>query len=223
MRNRASPPMIFCVVSAGLLALSACSGGAETNLASLDNQISAADLDPALTSALADEILVDPTLVQQSNANGLRVPERPLEAPYPLANGVRRAAADDPPAGRPPGPDAPIAGACGSAFEYGPEWAERLPADFPPYPGGRVTESAGTNNGDCRMRVVTFTTGDNWQQVIDWYRQIVIRAGFNHEQQQRGADYVLGGVNERTDGAYFLIVTPVQNGSEVALIVNNGR
>ena len=34
-------------------------------------------------------------------------------------------------------------------------------------------------------------------------------------------DQVLGGT--RGEAAYYLIVTPIQSGSDVALIVNNGR
>ena len=59
--------------------------------------------------------------------------------------------------------------------------------------------------------------------MVGWYRDIAIRAGFDAEQQSRGGDQILAGVNRRTDGAYFVIVTPGQGGSEVALIVNNGR
>ncbi|HEY0114901.1 MAG TPA: hypothetical protein VGB54_04195 [Allosphingosinicella sp.] len=223
MRYRWDNAMIFCAATAGLMLLSACGGSAEANLAQMDNQIAAADIDPAVTTAIEDEILVDPALVQQSNPNGVRHPERPLQAPYPVE--TRRAGAPMTEANGavPTDPTAQIAGACGAPFQYGPEWAERLPADFPPYPGGRVTEAAGNNAGNCRMRVVTFVTEHSWQQVLDWYRGAVTRAGFNFEHQVRGADHVLGGVNERNDGAYYLIVTPEQGGSKVALIVNNGR
>jgi hypothetical protein len=103
------------------------------------------------------------------------------------------------------------------------EWANRLPAAFPPYPGGRVTEAAGQDSGECRVRVVTFRTADPYQRVIDWYQQRAVQAGFSAEHQARGSDHVLGGVNQGSNGAYYLIVTPVQGGSEVALIVNNGR
>ncbi|HEY0326992.1 MAG TPA: hypothetical protein VGC46_13585 [Allosphingosinicella sp.] len=219
MSERTGHKMIFCAASAGLLLLAGCGGGTqEANLAQLDNQIAAADVDPALTSALQDDILVDPALVQQSNANAVRQPERPLTAQYPItragAGGQGASAAN---------PEAPIAGACGVPIQYGREWAERLPAEFPAYPGGRVTEAAGVNHGNCRMRVVTFTTGHNWQQVIGWYRDVAGRAGFDAGHPARGGDQILAGVNRRTDGAYFVIVTPAQGGSEVALIVNNGR
>lgn len=217
--------MIFCAASASLLLLSACGGGtSEANLAQIDNQIAAADVDPALSSALQDDILVDPALVQQANANGVRQPERPLSAPYPLANQSRAGAPMQGASAAVPGdPEAPIAGACGVPIQYGREWAERLPAEFPAYPGGRVTEAAGVNHGDCRMRVVTFTTSHSWQQVLGWYRDAANRAGFNFEHQARGGDQILAGANPRTNGAYYVIVTPGHGGSEVALIVNNGR
>ena len=57
------------------------------------------------------------------------------------------------------------------------------------------------------MRVVTFTTADPDDRVLEHYRGLAARAGYSAEQQQRGGDQVLGGVNRRTDGAYYLIVT----------------
>lgn len=223
MRNELAKPMIFCAASAGLLLLSACGGGGEANnLAQIDKQIAQQDIDPALTAPLEDEILVDPALVGQNNPAAIRAPERPLSAPYPMGQAQRAGApADNASAALPP--DAPIAGACGRALQHGPEWAERLPAEFPPYPGGRVTEAAGTNTAACRVRVVSFTTPHPFGQVLGWYRDRAVQAGFNHEHERRGADHVLGGVNGRTDGAYVVIVTPVATGSEVAIIVNNGR
>ena len=101
------------------------------------------------------------------------------------------------------------------------EWAARMPAEFPAYNGGRLTEAAGNDHNGCRMRVVSFTTADAPQRVIDNYRGLVTRAGYSAEQQQRGDDQVLGGT--RGESAYYLIVTPQGNGSDVSLIVNNGR
>ena len=219
--------MIFCAATAAVALLSACSGEqtASNNLAALDNQIAQADIDPAVSSAIEDEILVDPNLVQQSNPNGVRHPDRPLQAPYPpqAAQGPAGAQLQQANGALPSDPSAPVAGACGAAFQYGPEWADRLPAEFPAYPGGRVTEAAGNNAGNCRMRVVTFTTPHPFQQVLNWYAGVATRAGFSAEHQVKDGDHVLGGVNSRTDGAFYLIVTPKAEGSEVALIVNNGR
>lgn len=189
------------------LALAACAGNGTAN-----NALALNDADPALTSALEDQILTDPELAQQANRLNIRPAETPTRAEYPPH--VRRASATS-------GPE----GGCGvgAEFAYGMEWASRLPPEFPPYPGGRLTEAAGQDRGDCQVRVVTFRTSDPSQRVIDWYHHRAVAAGFSAEQQARGEDQVLGGVNRATNGAYYLIVTPKEGGSEVALIVNNGR
>ena len=215
-------PLLRSLGLAGLLALAACGGSpANNDLAAIDNELIANTVDPALTSALQDQLSVDPTLAQQSNPNSARPPEAPVQAQYPAdanpgedGSRTRSAGGTAPP---------PSAAACGRGFDYGNEWANRMPAEFPAYPGGRVTEAAGNDNGDCRMRVVTFTTSDPHNRVLEHYRSVAARAGYSAEHQVRGRDHVLGGVNTRTDGAFYLIVTPARNGSEVALIVNNGR
>jgi len=218
---------------AGLLALAACGRGDQNNLSEMDNSLIGNGADPALTSALEDQILVDPNLVQQAHPNAVRPPETPVQAQYPAdgtggnaggANGGARGGAGGGQARQAAagaGGGAPIPSACGGTFAYGNEWASRLPAEFPSYPGGRVTEAAGSDRGDCHMRVVTFTTSDPYNRVLEHYRSLADRAGFSAEQQTRGGDQVLGGT--RGEAAYYLIVTPIQSGSDVALIVNNGR
>ena len=201
MRRRlASRVLALC----GLLALSACSASAENNLAALDNELMANGVDPALTSALEDQILVDPDLVQQNQPNSARPAEAPVQAQYPAGGEPARLGASR----------------CGPDFVRGPEWARRLPREFPVYPGGQVTEAAGVDAGDCRMRVVAFTTPDAHTRVLEYYRSHAERAGFSAEQQQRGDARILGGV--RGEAAYYLIVTPIERGSDVALIVNRG-
>jgi hypothetical protein len=219
--KRASP-FRFGLALAGLLALAGCGGSpANNDLAAIDNELVANAVDPALTSALQDQLSVDPTLAQQANPNSARPPETPVQAQYPAdANpGQDPAAAARQTGGGTAAP--PSAAVCGRGFDYGNEWASRMPAEFPAYPGGRLTEAAGNDHGGCRMRVVTFTTGDAPQRVIDTYRGLATRAGYSAEQQQRGGDQVLGGTKD--ERAYYLIVTPQEAGSDVALIVNNGR
>ena len=238
VRNRCmlirDPFLLRSAALAGLLALAACSGGDENNLAAIDNDLLANGADPALTSALEDQILVDPNLVQQANPNSVRPPETPVQAQYPAGSArteaaiarMQQAGASAQAEAQAQGAQASAtAGPCGSTipFQHGAQWANRLPAEFPLYPGGRVTEAAGSNEGDCKVRVVTFTTGDPYNRVLEHYRSLAARGGFSAEQQLRGNDHVLGGVNARTDGAFYLIVTPQARGSEVALIVNNGR
>ncbi|MEA3046396.1 MAG: hypothetical protein QOJ53_728, partial [Sphingomonadales bacterium] len=148
--------------------------------------------------------------------------ETPVQAQYPAGaggagggGGAREAAAGGGAA------DAQGRSACGVPFNYDNGWANRLPADFPAYPGWRITEAAGSDRGDCRVRVVTFATNDPYNRVLEHYRSLAARAGFSAEQQARGADQVLGGT--KGEAAYYLIVTPSRAGSDVALIVNNGR
>jgi hypothetical protein len=217
-------PTLRSAAFASLFALAACGGSSDNNLAALDNELLANGADPALTSALEDQILVDPNLVQQAHPNAVRPPESPVQAQYPAgsaADGARRAVAGSSSDAR----VSFVAGeptACGARFDYGAQWANRLPAEFPLYPGARVTEAAGNNTGNCRMRVVTFHTADPNDRVLAHYHALAARAGYSVEQQQRGGDRVLGGTNSRTDGAYYLIVTPAEGGSDVALIVNYG-
>ncbi len=199
---------------AGLLALAACGSGDDNNLAALDNALLANGADPALTSALEDQILVDPNLVQQAHPNTVRPPETPMQSQYPPGSAaVQQASATS---GAAAG-----SGACAGPFDHGAQWAQRLPAEFPAYPGARITEAAGNDSGRCR--VLTVRTGDPYARVLEHYRGLAARAGFTAEHQVRGNDQVLGGVNEASDGAFYLIVTPVRDGSEVALIVNHGR
>ena len=195
--------------------------GGNANLAEIDNELLGNGADPALTSALRTN-LSDPNLVQQAIRTPSARPKRRSRRnirPAPI-----RASAARPPteSGGRAASSAP-AGACGAALDYGPQWAGRLPAEFPPYPGGRVTEAAGANEGDCRVRVVTFTTPDPHNRVLEYYRSVAARAGFSAQHQVRGEDQLLGEVDEGSNGAFVLIVTPKSNGSEVALIVNNGR
>jgi hypothetical protein len=69
--------MIRIAALAAALTLAGCDSGRDAELAKLDNQITGKDSDPALTSALEDQILVDPALTQQSNRNAVRPPETP--------------------------------------------------------------------------------------------------------------------------------------------------
>lgn len=197
------------------LALAACNrGGGEDNLADLAN-----DADPAVTSALNDQILVDENLATQSNRNAARPSPTPAGAPYPAP------AASSP--GKAANPPAALAGpkGCSDAprFDYNMAWAGRLSPSFPLYPGGRVTEAAANNSGGCSTRVVTFATADDWQRVLDWYHTRAVAAGYSSEHQLRSGDHILAGSNEGDKGAFYLIVTPKPKGSEVALIANNGR
>ncbi|HEY0111959.1 MAG TPA: hypothetical protein VGB59_02275 [Allosphingosinicella sp.] len=247
MTERASILLRLAALSAAV-ALAGCGGTKEQNLASLENEA-----DPALASALNDQILVDPNLTAQSNKNAVRPPATPTQAHYPppapagastaatAAAGAKGGNSASPAAATVTGASASstetqhaqLAGAAagrggtacsgGARFDYNMGWANRLPAAFPLYPGARVTEAAGNNQGDCRVRAITFTTSDGWQRVLDWYHTRAVRAGYSSEHQLRQGDHVLAGSNERDGGAFYLIVSAKGSGSEVALIANKGR
>ena len=207
-------PLIRLTALGAALALAACNrGGGEDNLADLAN-----DADPAVTSALNDQILVDENLVAQSNKNAARPSPTPAGAPYPAPDAVPGKAA---------GPPAALAGpkGCSDArrFDYNMAWANKLAPNFPVYPGGKVTEAAANNSGGCSTRVVTFATADNWQRVLDWYHTRALNAGYTSEHQVRDGDHILAGTNAKDGGAFYLIVTPKGAASEVSLITNNGR
>ena len=199
----------FALASA--LALSACSDDKPDNLAGLGNEA-----DPALTSALNDQILVDPDLANQSNRNAVRPPATPLQASYPPAEKGDGAAASAAAAVQGNGCSDP------AKFDYNNNWAGRLSPAFAVYPGGKVTEAAGNDKDGCRTRVASFAAADGWQRVLDWYHTRAVKAGYSSEHQVRDGDHILAGTS-KDGGAFYLIVTPKGVASEVSLITNNGR
>lgn len=197
---------------AAVLALSACGWFRG------DEKVDAAnDSDPEIASALNDQILVDGNLDNQSNRNAGRTAAGPANSTYPASDAAA------------PGGTATATAALGkncadpARFDYNMGWAKRLAPNFPVYPGGRVTEAAANNSSGCSTRVVTFTTAQAWQPILDWYHTKAVRAGYTSEHQLRDGDHVLAGANAKDNGAFYLIVTPKPKGSEVALIANLGR
>lgn len=69
------------------LAIAACGprGESQPNLDTLDNELVAADnsRDPALSSALEDQIMVDPALTAQANHDAVRPPAQPYSGAIP--------------------------------------------------------------------------------------------------------------------------------------------
>jgi hypothetical protein len=195
---------------AAVLALSACGWFRGDQKADTAN-----DSDPEIAAALNDQILVDGNLDNQSNRNGGRAPAGPANATYPAADPAAPGAAKV---------TAALGKNCADAarFDYNMGWAKRLSPNFPVYPGGRVTEAAANNSSGCSTRVVTFTTAQGWEPVLNWYHTQAVRAGYSSEHQLRDGDHVLAGANPKDNGAFYLIVTPNPKGSEVALIANKG-
>ncbi len=194
-------PILFALLCVAL-SLTGCKRGPDTanNLAALDNQLVANNADPAVTSALNDPILTDRNLSTQSNRNAVRSAGGPAQALYP------------PDAGKTPAPPCAMA-----ALDTNPDWANRLPAELPAYPGATVTEAAGTDAAPCRLRAVILATADNWGRVIGWYQMRARQAGYSTGRQARDGDQILAGT--RGDQAFYIIATPKDGGSEISLIV----
>lgn len=201
--------------------------------------------DPAVASALRDQIMVDPALTQQSNANAIRPAPRPDPHQVPpegmgaRPDGVDPATLKRAPAARVDCPEcraakgaltlgalaerqrSPRAADCAARVRYSAIWSVRLPAGLPLYPDARVAEAAGTDAAGCRLRIVSFASSAPPSRVIDWYYGRVTAAGYSGEHKTDGAMEVLGGTHG--DDAYLLYVTKRAGGSDVDLVVNAAR
>ncbi len=207
-----------------LIMLAACSGGA-------DDVGSDGEMDPATQAALNDPIMVDPDLAGQNEANagltGGTDASLPAEAITPAAiKGAReeamalvggsvnlkpapkaKAITGDVPetavltaatraAVLPNGTD------CAAAVEYSAAWAARLPAAFPVYPRGSTQEAAGTDKGQCSLRVVNFLTPVALDDVLSFYHSRAVNDGYTSEHLKVENDNVISG----TKGAASFVV-----------------
>lgn len=234
------------------LALVACGRdpAPEADLDSLDRELTETNVasparDPALTASLADQIMVDPTLAQSTNANAVRPPPRPDPGSTPpvdiaqIPDPVDAATLTRAPA---PAGDCPecraatgaltlgaLAGRqsalrtadCADGVGYSAGWANRLPADLPLYPDARVVEAAGADRPGCRLRVVTFASSAALGKVVDWYYTQATKAGYSAGHKADGPQHVLAGT--RGTDAYVVYASPrAGGGTEVDLVVNAG-
>lgn len=232
------------------LALAACGGGAADNVDALDDSIGGNSTDPALMGALQDQIMVDPQLAQQSNKDAIRPPGQPYSAPIP-SDTVAAAKAAMPADGELLKAPAPVEGKCDACdaqdksvtlaglaagqkdrrtadcaakLNYSAGWAARLPADMPLHPQARVTEAAGAEGGQCGLRVVSFSTPQPLQTMIDWYYTRAVRGGYSAEHQLKDGQHVLGGTRAKDDAAYVVFLSARgDGGTEIDLIANRGN
>ena len=202
--------------------------------------------DPALTAALRDQIMVDPTLVEQANDDAIRPPTVPVSGAVP-PDGIAvaaQAAAEKDAVRAAPAPSGACpqciaarraltlgalaeaqggrAGACAARVAYSAAWANRLPAGVPLYPDARIAEAAGADGNGCALRIVSFASRATVQRMLDWYYTKVSAAGYALGHQADGADHVLGG-RSAAGGAFLAVVRArADGGSEVDLMVDAG-
>jgi hypothetical protein len=258
------------VSALALVSLSACGrDGDKQEAAAIDDTVLGKGnaTDPAITSALEDQIMVDPALANQSNAHAVRPADRPAQAPIPteavggpapvdtrttLGQRVAARAAAAPAAAtqvavppvqnsnagprtmpgaaysNPPATQTSAALAadafsgCGLDVRYSMTWSNRLPADLPLYPQARVAEAAGSDQGVCRLRAVTFSTSAAPRVLIDYYIATAKSAGYQAQYTTKGGEQMV--VGQREDGAaFYILISPRQSGGAVAdLVANRG-
>jgi hypothetical protein len=252
LSNRFWPGRFWGVVALMALPLSACGrDNSDSSLAALDAQLTNNAVDPALKGALADQIVVDPNLVGQSNRNAVRGADRPAEAALPVLEGDAGKAQDEarrlaggklmsaPAPGEGEAMESTVTlGAlareqgrrpggnanCSKKLVYGTQWAERMPEPFTLYPGAQLMEAAGADRGGCTLRAASFVTSVPKQGVIDFYYTQAKRAGFDVDHRILGGDNVLGGTRADDDSAYFIVFTDAPGGrTGVDIIADNGR
>jgi len=228
---------------------------ADRNLDSLDAELADGNVtgnarDPALMSALQDQIMVDPALIASANNDAIRPPAQPYSAPVPaetltraapVAATISEAVKSAPPVDNAAGcPQCAArkgsltlgalaarqsgrgARSCSANMQYSTRWALRLPAEFPLYPDARVTEAAGNESNNCALRVVSFASAAPLQTVIDWYYTRASNAGYSGEHQADGGQHVLAGT--RGDAAYAVFLTSRgDGGTDVDLVASHGQ
>ncbi|OWK33912.1 hypothetical protein SPDO_08010 [Sphingomonas dokdonensis] len=235
-------------VAATLALLAAACGETADEQPAAANQAQAAsvgaDKDPVIAAALRDQIMVDPKLVQQANADTLRPPAQPESLGLPPENVADAAfkaeagALKTAPAASDKCPQCAAArraltlgalaasqGAsanCVRNTAYSANWANRLPQSVPLYPDARVTEAAGADQQGCALRVVSFVSAAPPQRLLDWYHTRTSEAGYRNGHGMEGADHVLAGT--RPAAAFMLHVRRRDGGgTSVDLMVDDAR
>jgi hypothetical protein len=213
-----------------LLGVMAC-GGKKDELDQLDTKLtSKVAPDPALTAALEDQIMVDPTLSSQSNDHAIKPPAAPMQTPI-LPQAVAK------PAIKPTAPiqtlgslasaQAEIAkdsfNGCGLNVQYSMSFAARLPADFPLYPKSQVAEAAGSDDNGCRLRAITVNTAAPVKDVADHYASIGSSAGYSVGTKQGNEGTLITGKRAADGGAFYVILSSVAGGTSADLVINNGK
>lgn len=209
------------------LALAVPLAGCERNKS---DEAAVADLDKKLAG---DAITVDPKLAGRAGSDvSIEALDKakPMRAPKPVVVAAEECAGCEKQTADTLGERAAGQGVtsgkgtCDAKLQYGAKWANRMPPEFPVYPGAKVKEAAGVDGGICDIRVASFTTAAARQTLVDYYYTRARMSGHSAEYQIRAGEHVLGGVRDHDGGAYFITFNPVVGGgTAVDIVANNGR
>lgn len=213
--------------------------------------VEAGDGDAMEDSALGDQIMVDPDLAGENLANsavsaglgdGILPPERSspdaiakaradalaqLGGPgnlkkAPAASGNSNTGASQAITAAAKAAAAPGgSGDCAALASYTAEWAAKLPANFPVYPLGAVQDSAGTDEGNCALRVVTFLSAVPLSEVLDYYYTRASKAGYSASHAMDGEFDVLGGSKGTASYIIYGRTLPTA-ATEITIVANGG-
>lgn len=246
-RRRA--PLLAPMLAIALGACGSAPGNEDAVADELDNTLAATNEsspanDPALKSALRDQIMVDPALVQQANADVVRPPAQPASGMLPRDDIAARkgpAERDSLRAAPAPGPCPQCAAArrtltlgalaesqhfaatCSGNVTYSAGWANRLPAVAPLYPDARVIEAAGADGKGCALRVVNFSSAAPLQRLLDWYYTKSADAGVAAQHGMDGSDHVLAGTTRGKGALFVMLRSRKGGGTEVDLMADGGN
>lgn len=238
MKSRAS--LVAALLPTILLA--ACGGA--------DDGSGKGDADPAVQAALNDPIMVDPDLAGQNEGNAALTGGTDHSLPPELVTPAAIQSAKEEAmalvggsvglkavpkavvlAANTPEPAAHTAAAraavspggenCAQAVEYSTAWAARLPTAFPVYPRGSTQEAAGTDKGECSLRVVNFLTPVALDDVLSFYFTRASANGYSAQHLKKDGDDIVSGIKGR---ASFVIYARRQaNGLTDVDLVTSGK
>ena len=232
---------ILAAAIAPIAFLAACSGGG-------DDDTGDRDMDASSREALDEDIASDPDLSRSSEANAaIGSPgsgNLPAIDTSPEAVGAARERAyemiggEDAVSG--PGEPRELATtdnvtaamrqaaraavtpggqSCADKVGYTASWAAKLPGAFPVYPRANTQEAAGTDEGACNLRIVTFRTPVPLEEVLAFYSTRAKAAGFGVEHVRASGDNILSGVKQRS--AYVVYGRRLPSGvTEIDLVTS---
>lgn len=116
---------------------------------------------------------------------------------------------------------APGGANCAEQVNYTTAWAAKLPPAFPVYPRGNTQEAAGTDEGACDLRIVTFVTPVPLSDVIDFYHSRALAAGYSAEHVRKAGDTVLSGL--RGQSSYVVYGRELPSGATEIDLVTSAR
>lgn len=186
------------------------------------------NVDPAVTSALADPLMADPQIDRRANRDALRPADEPYQAMIPPGspNPLR---GDAPPtivararlavAGDRSG----MFDGCSLDVRYSYGWADRmsrvliLPAE------AQVAEAAGSDANNCQLRLIAYSASLAPDDVLATYRRIAKSGGYVPNEAVQGGATSLTATRKRDGAAFVVTVSAGDGGSLVDLVSNRGR